>query len=304
MDNQQHRPTLLDVPISFFEFDYQRGNFANVPSQQTTLRRVARTKYYQTNIERIRAEIDKAAQEQLKKQLPAISPVALMYHRRRDTSFAQKIKQQWPLLMGDIDRKENPGVDMAELKTHLARLSYVLLCGYSVRGGIWFVVRLPDHQTPDTLAAHFRYIQKLFSKVFGIYLDKTKGGNPTDLRFVSYDANPYINEVATVMKGTCTPPPPKPLPVECSQFNGQDEEQLLTRLVRFAEATTEGNRHDILLKAAIVAGGYVAAQRIEEQNAVYALETVASNWPNYTKSQKTIRDGIRYGLAKPLSVYR
>lgn len=300
MDDQQYRPTLLDVPISFFEYDPTRNTFANVPARQTTLRRMVGTKYYGDVIQAIRIEPDKSAQDELKKRLPAFTPAALLHHRKRDTSFAEKIAQQRPVMMGDVDQKDNPGVDMAELKKHLARLRYVLLCGYSVRRGLWFVVRLPDHQTPETLAAHFRHLQKLFSQVFGIVLDSTKGGNPTDLRFVSCDTAPYLNETATVMKGTYTPPPPKPRPVDPGRFNGPDEGQLLTRLVRFTERAGEGQRHATLLKAAKLAGGYVAAGRMEEQTAVYALETVASEWPTFTKSQKTIRDGIRYGQTAPL----
>ncbi|SOD99780.1 hypothetical protein SAMN06269250_0160, partial [Spirosoma fluviale] len=67
-----------------------------------------------------------------------------------------------------------------------------------------------------------------------------------------------------------------------------------------AEAATQGQRHLTLLKAATLAGGYIATGRIDEQTAIYALETVASEWPNFTKSQKTIRDGIRNGLTKPI----
>ncbi|SOD99785.1 hypothetical protein SAMN06269250_0162, partial [Spirosoma fluviale] len=66
------------------------------------------------------------------------------------------------------------------------------------------------------------------------------------------------------------------------------------------EAATEGQRHLTLLKAATLAGGYIATGRIDEHTAIYALETVASEWPNFTKSQKTIRDGIRNGLTKPI----
>lgn len=300
MSNQQYRPTLLDVPISYFEYDHQRDSFANVPAQQTTLRRIVSTKFYRPLIEAIRAETDKTVQEGLKKQLPAITPVALLHHRKRDIPFADKISQQWPLLMGDIDKKDNPGVDMAELKKHLTRLPYVLICAYSVRGGLWFVVRLPEDQTPDSLAAHFRYLQKLFSQVFGVPLDSTKGGNPTDLRFVSYDADPYINEYATVMAGTYTPPKPTPRPVDCSRFGKENEGELLTWLVRFTESAGEGQRHTTLLKAAKLAGGFVAAGRLNEQTAVAALETVASEWPTFSKSQKTIRDGMRYGLTAPL----
>ncbi|GAB3026576.1 hypothetical protein GCM10027185_27690 [Spirosoma pulveris] len=205
--------------------------------------------------------------------------------------------------MGDVDRKDNPGLNMAQLKKHLSRLPYVLVCSYSVRGGLWFIVRLPDQQNPETLAAHFRFLQQLFSKHFGVKLDASKGGNPTDLRFVSYDSAPYINESATVLAGMFTPPKPVPKQgynIKQRHFNGQGEGQLLTWLVRFTEVATEGQRHLTLLKAATLAGGYIATGRIDEQTAIYALETVASEWPNFTKSQKTIRDGIRNGLTKPI----
>lgn len=301
METNSVLPNLLDVPISFFEYDQQRNHFANAPSQETTLRRIVKTRFYRDTIEAIRTETDVTRQDQLKKQLPAITPVALLYHRRRDTTFAQKIKQQWPMLMGDIDRKDNPGVDMAELKIHLTRLPYVLLCAYSVRGGLWFVVRLPEDQTPETLAAHFRYLQRVFRERFGIVLDASKGGNPTDLRFVSYDAEPYLNENSTVMKGFYTPvPKPAFRTFPDRPTKPIDQHELLTRLVRNPQNAAEGQRHETLLKAAILAGGYVAAGRIDEQIAVYALETVASEWPNFSKSQKTIRDGISYGLVKPI----
>ncbi|MDB5242617.1 MAG: hypothetical protein JWP57_3242 [Spirosoma sp.] len=300
MNNEQHRPSLLDVPISYFEYDQQQGSFANVPARQTTLRRIVNTTFYRSTIEAIRAETDKAVQERLKKQLAAFTPVSWLYHRRRDTSFAQKIRQQWPLLMGDVDKKDNPNVDMGQLKKHLARLSCVLLCADSVRGGLWFVVRLPDHQTPESLLAHFRHLQKVFSHKFGVALDTSKGGNPTDLRFVSYDANPYINEKASVMSGTYTRPKPKPYTVNYNGLNGQEESELLNWLIRYTEAAPEGQRHATLLKAATLAGGYIASGAVDEATVVYALETVFSQWPNSAKSHKTLRDGIDYGLKKPI----
>ena len=290
----------LDVPISFFAYNQQRGTFANVPSQQTTLRRIATTRYYRLLIEQIRAEPDATKQGELKKQLPAISPVSWLYHRRAKTTFAQKIKQQWPLLMGDIDRKENPGVDMAELKHHLTRLPYVMLCAFSVRGGIWFVIRLPDHQTPETLAAHFRYLQRRFSECFGIELDKSKGGNPTDLRFVSYDAAPYLHDSPTVMGQTYSPPKPAPVSFDYSHFRGRGDAEQLTQLIRRVEVAGEGNRHTTLRNESRLAGGFIAAGRLDEATAVCALETVSSEWPDFRKSQGTIRDGIRDGMNYPI----
>jgi hypothetical protein len=292
-------PSLLDLPISFFEYDLARNTFANVPSQQTTLRRMASTRYYQKPIEAIRSESDKHKQDEMKKHLSAFT-LALLRHRKKDTSFEEKIIYQWPLLMGDCDQKDNPGVDMAELKTHLSTLPYVLLCAYSVRGGLWFVVRLPDNQTPDTLAAHFRYLQKLFTDKFGIKLDSTKGGKPTDLRFVSFDAAPYLNDEATVFSGTYTPPPPRRKQVPYNPNLKDNEGKLLARVVKMVENAGEGQRHEMLLKAARLAGGFVAANRLDEQTVTLALETIVSEWPQFSKSQKTIRDGIRYGQDFPI----
>ncbi|GAB2575306.1 hypothetical protein [Spirosoma areae] len=300
MENQSYRPNYFDLSISFFEYDRKRNMFANVPSQQTTLRRIVSTRFYQAPVEQIRTERDKAKQDELKKLLPAFTPVALLNHRKKDTSFEDKIKDQWPMLMGDVDKKDNRHRDMAELKRHIASLPYILLCAYSVRGGLWFVVRLPDHQTPKTLAAHFRYLQKLFIERFFIPLDNTKGGNPTDLRFVSYDPTPFLNENASVMSGVYTPPPPKIEPVYYNRFRSENDSQLLPRLVRFAQTAGEGGRHVTLLRAAKLAGGWIAAGRMDEQTALYALETVASEWPTFNKSQKTIRDGLRYGLQQPI----
>ena len=264
-----YRPNLLDVPVSVFAHAH-----ATEPEGITTPRRIVTTRHYRSQVEAIRAEPDPNKQQEDKKQLRTVTPVARLHHRKADTSFAEKIAQQWPLMMGDVDTKDNPGVDMAELKRHLCRLPYVLLCAYSVRGGLWFVVRLPDYQTPDTLAAHFLYLKKLFSERYGVFLDQSKGGNPTHLRYVSYDPAPYLNEQATIMHRTYTPPQPKPRPYNRS--SQPDEGKLLTRLVRYAQSAGEGQRHETLLRAATTAGGYVASGLMDEQTAVYALETVAS----------------------------
>ena len=298
MNNIDYRPTLLDLPISIF-----KTRLENLPEGVTTLRRIVSRESNAPAIEAIRAEPDKSRQKELKDQLRAVTSVARLHHRKAATSFADKIAVQWPMLAGDVDKSDNPGINMAELKNKISQLQYVLLCGYSVRGGLWFVVRLPDNQTPETLAGHFRYLQRLFSQQFGVKLDSSKGGNPTDLRFFSYDTTPYLNDAAMVMAKTYTPPKPKTRPFHQQDSNGPDGEDgrgLLTRLIRFTERAGEGNRHTTLLKAATVAGGYVAAGRLDEQTAIYGLETVASEWPSFTKSQKTIRDGIKHGQQKPL----
>ncbi len=307
MKAQALQPSLLDVPISYFA-QRDNGYFANVPSQLTSLRRIVVTKYYKPLIEEIRSEVSPNRQKELKMRLPTISPVALLHHRKRNKSFSEKIRQQWPLLMGDIDRQDNPDINMAELKYHLSRIPYLMLCAESVRGGLWFVVRLPDHQTPDTLVAHFRYLQKLFTEEFGIFLDSSKGGNPTDLRFVSYDPNPYLNDEAMVMVGTYSPSTvvaTKTTLQSVTKWQSTDctENNILRRCITIIESATDGNKHLHLLKAATLVGGYVAGGMVDEYVAINTLEDVVRCLPNvacFTQAQRTIRDGIRNGKQRPL----
>ncbi|WP_020607692.1 hypothetical protein [Spirosoma spitsbergense] len=297
MNNQQYQPNLLDVPISIFA-----NRFAKEPEGVTTLRRIASREINRVTIEAIRDEADEVKQKNLKDNLRAFAPVALLHHRKADTPFSERIAEQWPLLMGDIDLKDNKGLNMAELKTHLCRLPYLLLCAYSVRGGLWFVIRLPDNQTPETLAAHFRYLQRVFTELFGVKLDSSKGGNPTDLRFVSFDTAPFFKEQATVMTGTYTPPKPKPAsprPLIRSHFQPAGEWEL-RQVVELARKAQKGDRHGPLLKAATLAGGFVSAGRLDYNTAVYALETIASELDNFRDSERAIKDGITYGEQKPL----
>ena len=294
MEPQQHRPPLLDLPISIF-----RTRSETIPEGVTTLRRIVSREQNRPAIEAIRQEPDTAKQKEQKDQLRAFTSVSLLRHRKAATSFTDKITSQWPMLAGDVDKGDNPGVKMADLKAKICLLRYVLLCAYSVRGGLWFVVRLPEGQTPETLAAHFRYLQRLFSEQFGVTLDSSKGGNPTDLRYVSYDAAPYINDAAEVMPKTYTPPKPKPVRRDYRPATVSGEWEL-NQVVRLAQEAGKGNRHGPLLKAGTLAGGYIGAGRLDHDTAVYALETIASELDNFRDSQRAISDGIKHGLQKPL----
>lgn len=301
---EAYRPTLLDLPISFFEYDQQRNTFANIPSQVTTPRRIVATRFYQSPVEAIRTESDKARQTELKKQLPATTPVALLYHRKRDTTFEEKIIQQWPMLTGDIDQQDNPYTDMADLKRFLKRLPYLLLCAHSVRGGLWFIVRIPDQQTPETLAGHFRYLQKLFQDKFEIKLDSSKGANPTALRYVSFDPDPYLNDNPTVMLGTYTPPKLQPTPPYTSNRVSRTEMQsALRRCVQIIEDAPDGQKHAQLNRAAYTAGGYIAGGVIDEHDAITALEDAIRRKANVTDlraADTTIRNGVRDGKQQPI----
>ena len=120
------------------------------------------------------------------------------------------------------------------------------------------------------------------------------------LRGYSYDPVPFQPEQVMLFELYDVLPKPIPRPIQQSRCNEPDEDDLLNRLLRFVQQAGEGQRHERLLKAATVAGGYIAAGRMNEQTATFGLETVASEWPTFSKSQKTIRDGLRYGQSRPI----
>jgi hypothetical protein len=65
----------------------------------------------------------------------------------------------------------------------------------------------------------------------------------------------------------------------------------------------DGEKHRELLKASILAGGYIAAGTMLESEAVSLLENAIkskSNIKSFTNAQKTIKDGINYGKAMPI----
>ncbi|MBD2703793.1 hypothetical protein IC229_24315, partial [Spirosoma sp. BT702] len=134
---------------------------------------------------------------------------------------------------------------------------------------------------------------------FKIVLDD-KPRNVASLRGYSYDTDGYFAQKVMVFE-LYDEPQQKPVRhFDSSRFDDMDDSGLLSRIARMVQEAGEGNRHATLLKAARLAGGYVAANRLDESTVVCALETLAGEWPMFSKSQKTIKDGIRYGTTAPI----
>ncbi|GAB3953289.1 hypothetical protein GCM10028805_36690 [Spirosoma harenae] len=247
---------------------------------------------YREKVELIRSLTDKAKRDEVKATLPAITPSGLFTYRQ-----ASALVQHSGVLQFDIDLKDNPHIrNYADLKRVIAKLPFVVYCGLSVSGtGYWGLVPIAD---PKRHGQHFDALKRVFAHYKIILDDKPR--NVVSLRGYSYDPDGYFAQKVRLFD-LYDEPKPKPIrKVDYSQFNDQDDSQLLTRLVRYVEGAGEGQRHAMLLKAARLAGGFIGAGRLDEQTAVYALETIASEWPMFSKSQKTIRDGIRYGQVEPI----
>lgn len=278
---------VLDVTVSCF------ANYGT-PSNPKSIKMISwltSTKHYATQL-RIRAEQNKAKRDADKATLPAMTPSAECEYRS-----ASKVIRHSGLLQFDVDQKDNPHIrNYDQLKAQIAKLPFVAYCGLSVSGtGYWGLVPIAH---PERHGQHFDALKRVFSH-YKIVLDD-KPRNVASLRGYSYDPDAYFAQQVMLFELYDVPKPPPARSVDYSRFADEDDSKLLVRIVRMAQEAAEGNRHAMLLKAARLAGGYLAIGKLDEQTVIYALETIASEWPIFEKSRKTIRDGIKYGLLSPV----
>lgn len=89
----------------------------------------------------------------------------------------------------DIDKKDNPNIDLNEIAKKIFELPYVFLVSKSISGqGIYALVLLKDGQfTKD----YYNYLSKLWTKQYNIKIDE-QCKNIGRKRFISYDDNIMI----------------------------------------------------------------------------------------------------------------
>lgn len=150
-----------------------------------------------------KAELKSSGKDQLKKSLPLATVGGVCVGGRKLKNVVSRTG--WIAL--DIDYSENPHLsDPEHLRDEVAKIANVAFTGLSTGGrGVWALVKVSE---PERQAEHFQALQEDF-KGFGITLDSSKGENPNDARFYSYDPGAIIKDAFTVYEKL---PPPKPKP--------------------------------------------------------------------------------------------
>ncbi len=274
--------SLNDIKVSFFE------NVLDVtPKQIPLLRWLSGSDRYNPLVTQIRATGDKEKRNELKKQLPAITPSGIF--RRRGAAFLVKHSGFISL---DFDNLQNP----AETKAKISQIANVFYCGLSVSGaGLWALVPISN---PEHHKQHFDALRIDFLRL-GLIIDRACS-DVSRLRFYSYDAEPYINFDAVTYSKTYSPPPPEYWPQTFTPAGASNPLQIACKMIT---DSTPGEMHHNLLKAAHLAGGYIATGEISEPEAVQKLETAIQNKPikSFAAAQKTIKKGIEHGKTNPIT---
>lgn len=130
----------------------------------------------------------KTGNKDLKLNLPLITPGGVMIDGRK----RENVKERTGWIAFDIDQKDNLQVtDWEKAKDKIGRIVYVAYCGLTASAqGLWGLILVAN---PKRQAEYFEQLKADFSN-YGFQLDPSKGANPNDARFYSFDPKPYVNE--------------------------------------------------------------------------------------------------------------
>lgn len=188
--------------------------------------------------------------DELKAKLKLFSPSALMKSR---AAGAIEIIHHTGLMQLDFDYSAIHEYDIEELKECVFALPFVALCSLSCSGrGFYALVSISEPERQKEYAEHcFRVFEG-----YGIKPDKSKGRNPQDLRFLSYDANMLLRE---------NPEPlllPQRKPIQPLKFKGNGFTQSnyrrpgIDRQIDKIHSAVIGERWPTIQQVAFTLGGY------------------------------------------------
>ena len=204
----------------------------------------------------------------------------------------------------DEDLKEHSGVivldfdhiDVANSKNALATDEYILSCWVSPSGdGLKALVKIAQ---PRKHRDHFRAIASYMDRQYGLEVDST-GQNESRLCFESYDPEIIINEDSKVFTAVVSERTEVQSVSSQSQNTDYNKLAVLASMIRRAE---DGEKHIELLKASNLAGGFITAGRVEEEEAKRVLikEILKRDIDSEENAIKTIEEGIERGKAMPV----
>jgi hypothetical protein len=170
---------------------------------------------------------------------------------------------------------------------------YILAAWLSPSGtGVRALVKCPPN-----IANHNLYYTAFLDRY--PELDSTSR-NISRVTFESYDPSIFINWNSLQWD--------KKLTEEQRKQNKEKEankrgKSILSTAVAMVRASVDGEKHEALLKAANLVGGYVAAGRVNEDDALKILEEEIrhKNVKDIRGAVQTIKDGIAYGKLRPLA---
>lgn len=224
----------------------------------------------------------------LKQELPVILWSGI-FSSRNDSA----LEEHSGLVVIDVDNVDNP----EELKSQLAYDDYTLICFISPSGnGVKVVVQISN---PERHRDHYRAFIKYYEKQYGLIVDSTSI-NESRACYESYDPELIYKPSAKVF-GAMLSELAEKQEVKASDAPYTDYEQLniAARMIRKA---ADGEKHQTLIRAARLCGGYIAAGRMEEDEVrrILLREIDKRDIDSVENAKTAIDYGVEQGKLMPI----
>lgn len=243
----------------------------------------------QKQIDELRNERDIIVKQELKKKL-----ISILFAGKFSARGNKNIIEHSGLCIIDYDHLE----DVKAKKDEMKLLPFVYAAFVSPSGdGLKVVCRIPA-----SIEKHQGHYIALMRKLGQKELDSTSR-NIERICFASADADVYFNPKAEEFTEYVAEEVKNLIHVKIqNNFIGTDYKKInvAANMIRNAP---DKKKHEVLLKAARLMGGYIAGNLVDEQDAVNVLESEIKkrNIVDFPLAQKTIKDGITYGKSAPLA---
>ena len=207
-------------------------------------------------IESLRNEKDKDKKNAIKRKLPVIL-FSGIFSKREDSALTQHSG----IICIDLDN-----VPVVEYKNKLSFDPYTLACFVSPTGtGLKVLMKISN---PERHREHYRAICKYYKDTYNIDADPTSI-NVSRACFISYDPELILNEESAVYGGFISERPKEDASV--SQPNINTDYETLNIACKMIRKASDGDKHNVLLRASILCGGYIASGNMEEDEVVRVL---------------------------------
>jgi hypothetical protein len=240
----------------------------------------------QKQIDELRLESDKKKRSELKKMLPCIL-FAGKFSKRADKA----ILEHSGFVPLDWDNVE----DLELKKSEIIKHPFIYACFISPSGnGLKAVAKIP--KDIEKHRGYYAGLVRVFPE-----LDATSK-NESRICYASCDKDIYINPNAIEFDGYVDIKELQKMPLQelnKKTFNDYSKASVALKLIR---DSVDGQKHNELLKASKLMGGFIAGGIIDEYEAIRLLETEILNKgvDDFEGAKITIRDGIAYGKNEPI----
>lgn len=206
------------------------------------------------------------------------------------------------LIVLDFDEEQLGGYSPLEFKEKLKQLPFVFFCFVSPSDtGVKAVIKIPPKK--EGHRGHFLALAKYFNDNF--YGVDPSGINESRLCFESHDPMIYVNPDAEVWTEFCyekekdTATPSFIVPSGGNNWSDYKAIQRVVELIRNAQV---GQRHNTVLKAGMLCGGFLASGKILEKD-LYLIENAVItlfSGEDYQIELRALHDSILSGRDKPI----